>query len=425
MLYLFRLLLLLINIDQKTVLNWFGLEDPTAREAQQTIASGYDFNLSTIEPSTNVSMDTFRLIVIGLWDKIQDGLTLADIENILFFILFVRFIILAIKYNLKTSLYITCIGLFAGYLWYRHLIDLISMYRSVLLKLPFLHKLGMDAIQLRSFNRQMVLTDLKLGENTHWYNPGQIVYYALMKGIVNVDPETGRKYYIDPVSMIVSKFQESNNSNILSIYYKLYHKIIPKIYEICSKFWAQLSGVAAYAVITRIGKRYCPYLVRWHWTFLLIIGMIEQIFIYFIYRVYYFQTFVLIPQLNSYDNFVDPNLLIQIQVLNVVISSIVLAHIGFIIFGLFHAIWGQYFYLPFFVENTELHIGPRPKTSIYSGGNTAWQDPEEKEKNLNRVFPKLWYGWFGRGTQNNQQFTNQLSKFINKIFKKLRRQFRN
>jgi hypothetical protein len=30
--------------------------------------------------------------------------------------------------------------------------------------------------------------------------------------------------------------------------------------------------------------------------------------------------------------------------------------------------------------------------------NTAWQDPEEKEKNLNRLFPKLWYGWFGRGT---------------------------
>jgi hypothetical protein len=27
MLYLFRLLLLLINIDQETVLNWFGIED--------------------------------------------------------------------------------------------------------------------------------------------------------------------------------------------------------------------------------------------------------------------------------------------------------------------------------------------------------------------------------------------------------------
>jgi hypothetical protein len=61
-------------------------------------------------------------------------------------------------------------------------------------------------------------------------------------------------------------------------------------------------------------------------------------------------------------NYVDPNLVLQINFLNGIIACIVLAHIGFIIFGLFHAIWGQYFYVPFFVENTELHIGPRPKT---------------------------------------------------------------
>ena len=426
MLYLFRLLLLLINIDQETVLNWFGIEDPTTREIRQAIESGYDFNLSNIEPvpNTNVSLETFRLIVQGLWEKIQDGLTLADIENVLFFILFVRFIILALRYNLKTSFYITCIGLFAGYLWYRHLIDLISMYRSVLLKLPFLHKLGMDAVQLRSMQRQMVLTDLKLGENTHWYNPGQMLYYAFTKGIINVDQETGLRYYIDPISMAISNIQEPTNSNILPLYYKIYNKIIPKIYEICSKFWTQLSGVAAYAVITRIGKRYCPYLVRWHWTFLLIIGMIEQIFIYFIYRVYYFQTFVLIPQAKSYGNYVDPSLVLQINVLNGVIACIVLAHIGFILFGLFHAIWGQYFYMPFFVENTELHIGPRPKNSIYSGGNTSWQDSEEKEKNLNRFFPKLWYGWFGRGTQNNWQINNKFNQFIKKILNKIKKQFR-
>jgi hypothetical protein len=268
----------------------------------------------------------------------------------------------------------------------------------------------------------MVLTDLKLGENTHWYNPGQVIYYALTKGIVNVDPESGLRYYIDPISMMVSKVKEPND--ILPLYYRIYNKIIPKIFDICSKFWAQLSGVAAYAVITRIGKRYCPYLVRWHWTFLLIIGMIEQIFIYFIYRVYYFQTFVLIPQTKLYNNYIDQNLLLQINALNSVIACIVLAHIGFILFGLFHAIWGQYFYIPFFVENTELHIGPRPKNSIYSGGNTAWQNPEEKEKNLNRFLPKLWYGAFGQGTKNNWNLTNDLKKFIKRIIKKLKQQLR-
>ena len=424
MLYLFRLLTLLINIDQETVLNWFGLEDPTNQEIRQIAENGYNVDLSNLEPAPVVSLNTFRLIIEGLWEKVQDGLTLADIENVLFFILFIRFVIIALRYNLKTSLYITCIGLFAGYLWYRHLIDLISMYRSVLLKLPFLNKLGMDAVQLRSLHRQMVLTDLKLGENAHWYNPGQILYYAFTKGIVNVDPETGLRYYIDPISMFISNLEEPTKSNILPIYYKIYNKFIPKIFDICSKFWAQLSGIAAYAVITRIGKRYCPYLIRWHWTFLLIIGMIEQIFIFFIYRIYYFQTFVLIPQTESSNSYVDPNVILQNNLLNGVIASVVLAHIGFIIFGLFHAIWGQYFYIPFFAENTELHIGPRPKNSVYSGGQTSWQDPKEKEKNLNRLFPKLWYGWFGRGTKGRWPFGNIFKKFFKKIAKKLRRQFR-
>lgn len=429
MLYLSKLLLLLINIDQKTVLNWFGIEDPTNQKIRQAIESGFDQNSSNFESSTAVSLDTFRLIIEGLWEKIQTGLTLSDIENVLFFILFIRFVILAIRYNLKTSFYITCIGLFAGYLWYRHLIDLISMYRSVLVKLPFLHSLGMDALQMRSLNRQLALTDLRLGENARWYNPAQVIYYAFTKGIVNVDPETGLRYYIDPISMTISNLPESNKAMISPLYYKIYNKILPKIFDICSKFWNQLSGVAAYAVITRIGKRYCPYLVRWHWTFLLIIGMVEQIFIYFIYRVYYFQSFVLVPQTENYLDYedsnvymVDPNILFQIDILNGVITCIVLTHIGIIIFGLFHAIWGQYFYFPFFVENTELHIGPRPKNSIYSGGQTAWQDP--KEKNVNRLFPKLWFGWFGRGNRGQSQILNNFRRVTKKLLKKLKKQFR-
>lgn len=426
MLYLFRLLLLLINIDQETVLNWFGINDPTNQQFRPAAGPVSELTISNFEPSTNVSLETFRLIIEGLWEKVQDGLTLADIENVLFFILFIRFIILALRYNLKTSFYITCIGLFAGYLWYRHLIDLISMYRSVLLKLPFLHRLGMDAVQLRSFHRQMVLTDLKLGENVNWYNPGQILYYGFTRGIVNVDPETGLRYYMDPISMIVSSLNEPLKSNVLPAYYNIYNKIIPKIYEIISKFWTQLSGVAAYAIITRIGKRYCPYLIRWHWTFLLIIGLIEQIFIYFIYRVYYFQSFVLIPQTKAYANYVDPGLILQINILNGIITCVVLTHIGFIIFGLLHAIWGQYFYVPFLVENNELHVGPRPTNSIYSGGSTSWQDPKEKEKEktVNRVFPKLWYGWFGRGTNQNTPIATNIARLFKKIIKKFRKQFR-
>ena len=418
MLYFFRLLLLLINIDQETVLNWFGVEKPNS----QLAISSETVNLLTtdVEPTSPISVETLKLIVEGLWQRVQDGLTLADIENILFFILFIRFIILALRYNLKTSFYITCIGLFAGYLWYRHLIDLISMYRSVLIKLPYLHKLGIDAVQLRAMNRQLVLTDLKLGNNVHWYNPGQLIYYAFTNGIVKLNQETGLRYYIDPVSMTISNLTESDKTNILPIYYKIYNKIVPQLFEAISKFWTQLSGIAAYAVITRIGKRYCPYLVRWHWTFLLIIGFLEQILVYFVYRVSYFQTNVLIPQ-TQVANYIDQNVILQVNILNGLIAFVISLHLGLIFFGLFHAIWGQYFYFPFLVENTELHIGPRPKNSIYSGGNTAWQD--EKEKNVQRFLPKFWYGWFGSGTKGNRNILQLFTNFIANTFKKIRKQF--
>lgn len=418
MLYFFKILLLLINIDQETILKWFGVESLTNKPI---LTNNVTLSNIEVEAESPISFETLRLIVEGLWERVQDGLTLADIENLLFFILFLRFIILVIRYNLKTSFYITSIGLFAGYLWYRHLIDLISMYRSILIKLPYLHKLGIDAVQLRSMSRQMVLTDLKLGDNVHWYNPGQLLYYAFTKSIIKTDSETGLRYYIDPISMIVSNLKESDKLNILPIYYKIYNKIIPQAFEAVSKFWGQLSGIAAYAVITRIGKRYCPYLVRWHWTFLLIIGFIEQILVYFVYRVSYFQAAVLIPQTQVSSNFVDQSLILQVNALNVLIAFIISIHLGLVFFGLFHAIWGQYFYFPFLVENTELHIGPRPKNSIYSGGNTAWQD--EKNKNIQRFFPKFWYGWFGSGRTSNSNILQLFQRFIANILKYLRKQF--
>lgn len=417
MLYFFRLLLLLINIDQEIVLKWFGVA--TINFDNQFSEDNVNILVLKTEVSSFIPIETLKLIIKETLQQFQDGLTLADIENILFFILFIRFIILTIRYNLKTSFVITSIGLFAGYLWYRHLIDLISMYRSILIKLPYLYKLGIDAVQLQTMNKQVVLTELKLGENVHWYNPGQLIYYGFTNGIRTLNQETGLSYYIDPISMFISNLNEVTKRDLLPIYYKVYNKIIPNFFEAISKFWNQLSGIAAYAVITRIGKRYCPYLVRWHWTFLLIIGFMEQVLIYFVYRVAYFQTNILIPQTQSLTSTAQ-TLILQVNILNSLIALIISIHLGLIFLGLFHAIWGQYFYFPFIVENTELHVGPRPKNSIYSGGNTAWQD--EKEKNMQRLLPKFWYGWFGKGTSTNKNilllFFHSLKRKMKEIWKK-------
>ena len=427
MLYSLRLLLFLINIDQTTISNWFdnNLKTKTTLDTLQTVS---------IEDPVYNSIESLKFVINNVWQEVQDGLKLTDIENVIFFLVFVRFIILIFRYNLKTSTYITCIGIFAGYLWYRHLIDIITMYSQMLVKIPYLQKLGISAIELDGSSEALVKADVKLGSDVHWYDPGKLIYYGFTRGIIQTDPDTGLQYYIDPLSMIISNLNESDKARVLPYYYKLYNVIIPRIFETISGFWQQLSGVAAYAVITRIGKRYCPYLIRWHWTFLLIIGFLEQIIIFFLYRVMYFQQAVLEPQMVAglvtqtigkrtvTISATDPNLLFQFNLLNIILVFFVVLHLGAILFGLLHAVWGQYFYFPFLVENTELHIGPRPKNSIYSGGQTAWQD--EKEANTQRKFTKLWYGWFGSGTGENwitgpfkQFLRNTMNKFV-RLFKK-------
>jgi len=420
-----RFLVLLINIDQETILNWFGIETPKPSEYLINDSSG----LSTIETNSNsaISVETFELIINSFWQRVQTGLTLTDIENILFFLVFLRFIILAVRYNLKTSFYITCIGLCAGYLWYRHLVDMILMYRQLLMKIPYLKKLSGSAFAIDYSSQALMKTDLKVAADVHWYTPGKLLYYAFTKGIVHTDPETNRPYYIDPISMVISNLDQATQLKILPRYYQIYNTIIPQFFQTVSEFWNQLSGIAAYAVITRIGKRYCPYLIRWHWTFLLIIGFAEQILIYFLYRLLYFQDVILLPQLlirpalKSISNPIDPNLLVQANLVTSILTFFVIMHLGCLVLGLFHAICGQYFYVPFLVENTELHIGPRPKNSIYSGGQTSWQD--EKEVNLQRQIPKLWYGWFGSGTNENWIFTPFKEFFVTNL-KKLMRQFK-
>lgn len=114
-----KLLVFLIHIDQETILNFFGISDPniiTLNSDYQTIYG----NVETIPISTTVSFETLRIIIQAIIDYSKRGLSLVDIENICLFITVIRFIILTVKYNVKTSFYICSISLFAAALWYFH-----------------------------------------------------------------------------------------------------------------------------------------------------------------------------------------------------------------------------------------------------------------------------------------------------------------
>jgi len=74
--------------------------------------------------------------------------------------------------------------------------------------------------------------------------------------------------------------------------------------------------------------------------------------------------------------------------------------------------WAIFLYT-LFTENVELHIGERNKLDKYSGGYTAWQD--EKTLSNGQFKLKLWYGWFGRGTNNEGDIIPTVIRYIKKL----------
>ena len=250
-----------------------------------------------------------------------------------------------------------------------------------------------------------------------------------------------KQYYIDPISMIVSKLELPPDSRFYKFYYQLWNYIIPKLFSTLCRFYSQLRSITLLVLIVRVGKRYCPYLIRWHWTCVFLSNLVDTVLVSTIRRWTYFNETVLSTKLTSIyieleqtfpdsqlkealDNHPDYKTLeLQHSLVTSSIGIIIMLQIGFSIFGMFHAICGQYFYLPFFIKNVELHVGPRPDT-IYSGGYTSWQDPIE-ETNFKNFPPKVWFGWFGRGTQNQKNlhsiFQRVGKKFVDLVRKIIRR----
>jgi len=415
-----KILFFLIDISQETVLNWFGLDHPLKQELSEIEiydsepVFGLEFEKIVVSPA--LSINTFHLIIQGLWEKVQDGLAMSDIDNILAGIIIIRFIILAIRYNLVTSSLITCVGLAAAYLWYRHFIQILFSYESILYRIPFTFKLGVDSYQLKN----LIYSKIRQTDyNIRLTNPIGILLYAINNGIV----QDGHR--IDPLSIFLSWLPEGWRNAVEPYYYGLYRKIIPLIIKFIGQFYREISSFAAYTLSVRIGKTYCPYLIRWHWTMLVMMTFVEPFYMKLMYRIYYYINEVLTPQLEQFSYLSSlPMLELQITFLQYIMVTIVITHLTCILFATFHAICGQYFYLPIFTENVELHIGPRDKTSVYSGGYTAWQDPKEKAKRLSSFIPKLWYGWFGRGTNDNWDIFNILQRPIKKLIKKVIKEIR-
>jgi hypothetical protein len=388
---------LIINIDEETLFNFLGIKGP--------------FSTSTeiIHMATPVTSDTFKYILQEYWSYYRHGLGFVDIENIALFILIIRFIFLSKKYNIRTGFLITLCGLGAGYLWYMHFRDLAFYYMRSLWMCPLTHNLASDFSEIHF---QQVTEFQRIGNRAD----SDKFYGAAVRGFVDLTNDN--KYRYDPLSLLWNYLPTDIKFLSDKIYYFVTLKAIPKFYAFFNSEMSYLSGMLWYTFLVRINKRFCPYLIRWHWTFLIGLEFVERPFIYVQHRLIFYLNEILIP--DSY--FIEAELVTNLLV------TLVAAQYIFISLGLLHALCGQYFYFPLLTENTELHIGLRPKDSIYSGGYTIWQNKRaymisrEASAKLRKyrfgtlrhaysILPRMWYGWLGRGTLDDLT-TEEYEKYL-------------
>lgn len=312
-----------------------------------------------------------NLFLERLQEISRSGFTLEEFENALLILCFLRFIIYSIKYNPITSFKICSVGFISCFLWNMALNDCIGVYYPVMSMHPLLRSAYEEEVMYR--------------EQT-WIIAGVRVFYELS--------DTPEKFgWITP---IFAKMPKSISHITDPIYFFIRQDLYITLKQFYKLYLRQWIPFVAYIGWVRVGKKYCPYHVRWNFTFITLYNVVVPYIFSCTIRAKDLLYKVLIPQ-QRFD---------EAETLELFIGTWVFIHIVFILVAMLHAIFSQYFYVPFLTQSVELHVGKRPKKSIYSGGYTAWQDGYDFYNIRWRDVYTLWWGFLGRGTKNQRRNNN-------------------
>ena len=320
------------------------------------------------ETSFEVNPNFLNLFLDKLQEISRFGFTLEEFENALLLLCFIRFILYSIKYNPFTSFKICSIGLISCFLWNMALNDCIGAYY------PFMH---MHPLLKNAYEEEMLFREQA------WMVAGVRVFYELS--------ETSEKFgWITP---IFERLPHSISQITDPIYFFIRQDLFVTIKQFYKLYFRQWVPFIAYIGWVRVGKKYCPYHVRWHFTF---------ITLYNVFIPYIFSSVLRAKDL-LYKTLIPQQRFNEAETLELFLGAWVFVHIVFVLIAMLHAIFSQYFYVPFLTQSVELHVGKRPKQSMYSGGYTAWQDGYDFYNIRWRDVYTLWWGILGRGTQNQRK----------------------
>jgi len=276
-----------------------------------------------------------------------------------------RFIFYSFKYNVVTSFKLCGISSISCMLWVLHFNDVLYRYHDLLDYHPLLTRALREDIQARDAT---AMARLKQDWND-LLNPEDICSFKFLTPIRQNLPNNLRSK-VEPIILFI----QLNLKDYLRNFYKTYIKTrMPTI---------------IYIAIVRIGKRYCPYHVRWHFSYVYLLNMMEPPLFRMAERARKHEFYLLAR--SRYD---------EAEILRSYLAVLPLVHLTFTLLAMLHSVFGQYFYIPLLTQTVELQVGKRPTNSFYSGGYTSWQDDFEFNNIQWGQLMRLWWGWLGRGTK--------------------------
>ena len=335
---------------------------------------------TNIESTRNILFTILDLI----WYKVQyittHGFTIEEFQQAMLVLCFIRFIIYSKKYNIITSAKICAIGFISCILWAMALNDCIGIYYPSLAFHPLLRNIYQEEINYREVALasagDRLLDDLVRQTSTH--NSSSF-----------------------SISEIMVSFFARLPSSISSLTDPIYIFLKRDLFETCTKFYKtnlrHLVSIFVYVGCVRVGKKYCPYHIRWHFTFITLYNTFVPYLFSCTMRARSFLYNVLIPE-QRFE---------EAENMELYIGAWVFVHITFLMVAMIHALFSQYFYIPFLTYSVELHVGKRPKKSMYSGGYTAWQDDFNFFNIRLRDTLRLWWGFLGKGTKSQGRRKNK------------------
>merc|ERR1712066_876754 len=133
-------------------------------------------------------------------------------------------------------------------------------------------------------------------------------------------------YRIDPFAMAFANLPDEYKDQGLKIYYKLSYRYFPRAWKFLFMIYGQIKPLILYATFVRVNKKYCPYLIRWHWTYIFIFNIFENESARIIYRLNIYVNTVAVPARQS----------LEVSILRSIITGIISLNFLFIYFAMLH-----------------------------------------------------------------------------------------